>query len=153
MAKRKTGAVKTATKKPVKSRPGPAKKTVKKTTVKKKKDEGVSLAEAVISGIREKKGKEIVWLGLGKLESAVCSHFIICEATSGTQIEAIARSVEEVVLKERGLKPWHSEGKQNAQWILIDYVNVVVHIFQSEVRHFYNLEGLWADAEVMMKEK
>ncbi|HEY6159670.1 MAG TPA: ribosome silencing factor [Bacteroidia bacterium] len=125
------------------------KKTQAKKTVKKKKNESTVLAEAVIEGLQEKKGREIAWLNLQKIEGAVCDHFIICEAGSTTQIEALSRSVEETVQKRTGQKPWHSEGKQNAQWILIDYVSVVVHIFQSEMRQFYNLEGLWADAEVM----
>lgn len=123
-----------------------------KKTRKKKKESSATLAEIVLKGIQEKKGQEIVWLDLKNTGTAVCDHFIICEAASTTQIEAIARSVEEVVEKETGEKPWHSEGRQNAQWILIDYVSVVVHIFQTEVRQFYNLEALWADAEVMQVE-
>ncbi|MEW6469103.1 MAG: ribosome silencing factor [Bacteroidota bacterium] len=116
---------------------------------KKRKDNSTLLAESVVNGIQEKKGKEILVLDLRKIENAVSDYFIICEAESITQVEAIARSVAEVVEKERSEKPWHSEGTQNAQWILIDYVSVVVHIFQKEVRQFYNLEALWADAEIM----
>lgn len=119
-----------------------------KRVSRRKKDQTASLAEAVIKGIQEKKGRKISWLDLRKIPNAVCDHFIICEAASTTQIEALAHSVEDMVQKETGQKPWHSEGKQNAQWVLIDYVSVVVHIFQSEVRQFYDLESLWADAKV-----
>lgn len=120
-----------------------------KKTRKKKKDGSALLAESAINGIQEKKGKEILVLDLRKIENAVTDFFIICEGDSITQVEAIARSVQEVVEKERGEKAWHCEGTQNAQWVLIDYVNVVVHVFQKEIRQFYNLESLWADAEVM----
>jgi ribosome-associated protein len=123
-----------------------------KKTERKKKDGSILLAEAVVKGISDKKGKRITWLDLRNIPGSVCEHFIICEGTSSTQIDALSRSVEEVVEKETGQKPWHSEGKQNAQWILIDYVSVVVHIFQSEAREFYNLEGLWADAKVVLEE-
>jgi len=114
-----------------------------------KREDSTPLAEAVIKGLQDKKGKKIVWLNLSNVENAVADHFIICEAESTTQVNALGRSVEEVVREEVGEKPWHSEGKQNAQWILVDYVSVVVHIFQTEMREFYNLEALWADAEVM----
>ena len=136
----------------LKRKSGTAKKPVSRKAKKvqsKGKDPSTRIAEAVIKGIQEKKGKGIVWLDLRKIESAVCSYFIICEAPSSTQIAALAGSVEEVVKNECDQRPWHSEGRQNAQWLLIDYVTVVVHIFQTEIRSFYNLEGLWADAEKM----
>jgi len=120
-----------------------------KKTRKKKKNDSALLTESVVNGIQEKKGREIVVLDLRKIENAVSDFFIICEADSTTQVGAIARSVQEIVEKERGEKAWHSEGAQNAQWILIDYVSVVVHVFQKEIRQFYNLESLWADAEIM----
>ena len=129
--------------------------TEKKAATKKKRNNGegsFGLAEAVIKGLQEKKGKKIVWLNLSQIENAVADHFIICEAESTIQVNSLGRSVEEVVKNDMGEKPWHSEGKQNAQWILVDYVSVVVHIFQTEVREFYNLEALWADAEVMQVE-
>jgi ribosome-associated protein len=115
---------------------------------KKKKESSQKIADAVIKGIQEKKGKNIVCLDLREIQSAVADFFIICEGDSNVQIEAITQSVEEMVKKETGEKPWHSEGKQVAEWILIDYFNVVVHVFQKEVREFYNLEALWADAEI-----
>lgn len=111
------------------------------------KDEGRILAESAVNGILEKKGQNIRWLDLRNIENAVCDYFIICEGTSRTQVEAIADSVETTVKKETGQRPYRSEGWENALWVLIDYVNVVVHVFEPETRHFYNLESLWADAE------
>ncbi len=114
-----------------------------------KKANSAVIADAIIKGIQEKKGNEIVCLNLQGIENAVCDYFIICHGDSSTQVEAIARSIEEFVNKRTGQHPWHSEGKENAEWVLIDYVDVVVHIFQREMREFYNLEALWADAEVL----
>ena len=106
------------------------------------------LAGLVIKGMQEKKGEKIVQLRLKEVDGAVTDYFVVCEAKSTTQIEAIKRSVEEEVRKACGEKPWHIEGTQNSEWVLIDYVNVVVHIFQPEVREFFDIEGLWADAEI-----
>jgi len=116
---------------------------------KEKMDESAMLADIVIKGIQEKKGNEIVCLNLKKIHNAVCDYFIICHAESTTQVEAIANSVDFEVKKATGENPWHKEGFANAEWILIDYVNVVVHVFQKEMRDFYNLEKLWADAEIV----
>lgn len=126
----------------------PAAKAPKKVSVPVKKDEAKKLADAVVDGILEKKGKNISVLDLRGIHNRVCDYFIICQADSNTQVNAIAGSVEEVVKKQTGEKPYRSEGFENAEWILIDYVTVVVHIFQSHIRNFYNLESLWADAEV-----
>ena len=98
--------------------------------------------------MQEKKGEEIVSLDLRNLKNAVADYFVICHATSRPQIEAIARSVEEVVQRNNNDKPYHREGFENAEWILLDYVNVVVHIFNHEKRDFYGIERLWADADV-----
>ncbi len=125
----------------------PAKKSVSQS--KKSKDESLLLVEYAIKGVLEKKGKNIVCLDLRNIMSRVCDYFIICEGDSSTQVSAIADSVEEQVKKGTHQKPYHSEGHQNAEWVLLDYVNVVVHVFQPEVRSFYNLEALWADAEEM----
>ncbi len=116
---------------------------------KKKKDETAELVDAVISAIQEKKGKEIVCLDLRKIQNAVCDYFIVCEGNSRTQVSAIADFVQDEVKKQRKERPYHTEGQQNAEWVLIDYVSVVVHVFQKETRDFYKLEALWADAEVM----
>jgi ribosome-associated protein len=128
-----------------------AKKKAEKTTKPKAikvKDETASLADIAIKGILEKKGKNITCLNLRNIPNRVCDYFIICEGDSTTQVDAIARSVEEEVRKAIDEKPYHAEGFENSEWILIDYVNVVVHVFQKEIREFYNLEALWADAEV-----
>jgi ribosome-associated protein len=102
--------------------------------------------QAVVKGIQEKKGKDIVCLDLRKIKNAVCDWFIVCHGDSTTQVDAIADSVVEETRKETGEKPWHQEGKENALWVLIDYVDVVVHVFEKEAREFYGLESLWADA-------
>jgi ribosome-associated protein len=113
-----------------------------------KKDTSDFLSEIIIKGIQEKKGKNIVSLGLKNIEHAVTDYFIVCHGTSNTQVQAIAESVEDEVRKAIGVKPWHREGLQNSEWILLDYVDVVVHIFQENTRSFFQIEKLWADAEV-----
>jgi ribosome-associated protein len=105
------------------------------------------LAKAIVNAIEEKKGDNIICLDLRDIENRVCDYFIICDGNSTTQVEAIAGSVEYLVKKELGERPYRSEGYENATWILIDYVNVIVHVFDKETRHFYNLESLWADGE------
>ncbi len=116
---------------------------------KKKLHESFSLVDAVIKGIQEKKGQNIICLDLRKIQNAVCEHFIICQGNATTQVSAIADSIKEEVKKETGERPFHSEGYENSQWILVDYITVVVHIFLPDVRGFYNLEDLWADAEIL----
>ncbi len=106
------------------------------------------LAQAIILGIQEKKGMGIISLNLTKLTNSVSNYFVICHGNSKIQVEAIADAVEEIARKKLGDKPWHKEGFENAEWILLDYVDVVVHIFQESTRTFYNLEKLWADAEI-----
>lgn len=106
------------------------------------------LTDAIIRGLQEKKARNIVILDLEALGSAVADKFIVCHGDSSTQVEGLTRSVEETVEKETGENPYHIEGKQNAQWILIDYISVVVHIFQQEQREYYGIERLWADAQI-----
>lgn len=106
------------------------------------------LLDAVVEGMQEKKAKNISILNLTGIESRVCDYFVICDADSKTHVEAIAGSVEEVVEKVAGEKPFHSEGWQNAEWILIDYINIVAHVFLREAREHYNIEALWGDAEM-----
>ena len=121
----------------------------KKTKSKKaalKVDETLLLVDAVTKGMQNLKAKNIVSLDLNAVTSRICDHFVICHAQSSTQVEAIANSIEEFVRKNLGLKPWHKEGFENSEWILLDYVDVVAHIFQEEKRGFYKLEDLWADA-------
>lgn len=104
------------------------------------------LIRTIVSAIEDKKGKDIVSLDLTGFDGAITSYFVVCNADSTTQVAAIADGIEEKVLEELGEKPWRIEGQQNAFWIAMDYVDVVVHIFQTELRGFYKLEELWADA-------
>ncbi len=106
------------------------------------------LTDAIIRGLQEKKARDIVMLDLRGLSGAVTDFFIICQGDSSTQVEALSRSVEEMVEKECKDIPAHIEGIKNAQWVLIDYITVVVHIFQPEQRAYYGIEKLWADAEI-----
>lgn len=103
--------------------------------------------KTIIQAIQEKKGENIVSLDLRKIPEAVADFFIICEASSNTQVKAIADFVEVHVKKLTNELPYRHEGQQVAQWILIDYVNVVVHVMQPETRKFYKLEDMWSDAE------
>lgn len=113
-----------------------------------RKDESASrIVDLVINGIREKKGKNIIRLDLRSINNAVCDYFVICHGDSERQVDAIARSVEEEVKKNSGEKVWRKEGYENAQWILLDYVDVVAHVFLKQTREFYDLEALWADAD------
>lgn len=106
------------------------------------------IVSAAIEGILKKKGKTPVSLDLTKIENSVCKYFIICHGDSNTQVDAIADSVIETVREVTGEKVWHKEGLNNATWVLLDYSDVVVHIFQKEYRDLYKLEELWADAKL-----
>jgi ribosome-associated protein len=112
------------------------------------KEQTTSLLDAIVEGMQEKKAKHITIINLSKLENRVADYFVICDADSNTHVSAIADSLEETVLKHTKEKPYHSEGYQNAEWILVDYVNIVAHVFLRETREFYNIEGLWADGEI-----
>lgn len=107
-----------------------------------------ALVEKVVEALHAKKGHDVVSLDLRHIHSAVADWFIICTGDSSTQVEALAGSVEDGVRKSLGEKPWHLEGMTNAEWVLVDYVDVVVHIFQPHARNHYGLEHLWADAIV-----
>jgi ribosome-associated protein len=104
------------------------------------------LVEASIAGIQEVKGKDIVHLDLRDVPNTVCEHFVICHGDSDTQVETITGSVEKIVRERTGEKPWHIEGMKNRGWVLLDYVDVVVHVFHRDKRSYYALENLWADA-------
>jgi ribosome-associated protein len=105
------------------------------------------LVDEIVKGIEEVKGHQISILDLRKLENTVCEFFVICEGTSSTQVSAISNSVEKQVKKSLNEKPWHIEGYENSTWVLMDFVNVVVHIFQPDYRTHYDIESLWSDAE------
>lgn len=111
------------------------------------KEQTTSLLDAIVQGMQDKKAKNITIINLSKLEHRVADYFVICDADSTTHVTAIADSLEESAMKKTNEKPYHSEGYQNAEWILIDYVNIVAHVFMRETREFYNIEGLWADGE------
>ncbi len=106
----------------------------------------VELNDLVVQGMAEKKGHDIVVLDLRKVKNAVADYFVICSGNSDTQIDAICDSVEEFVFKASKQSPWKKEGKQNKEWILLDYIDVVAHIFKKDKRQFYSLEELWGDA-------
>jgi ribosome-associated protein len=105
------------------------------------------LITTIIGGIEEVKGKEITILDLREIENTVCDYFIVCEGTSNTQVNAIVNSIQKLVSKTIKDKPWHIEGTDNAEWVLMDYVNVVVHVFQKHIREYYDIESLWGDAK------
>ena len=107
-----------------------------------------TLADLVVRGMLDKKAADIVVLNLKELKNAVADYFIICSANSDTQLEAVARSVEEEIEKVTGESPWQTEGRTNREWVLLDYVDVVVHVFLRDRRKFYALEELWGDADI-----
>jgi ribosome-associated protein len=105
------------------------------------------IIKTIVAAIQEKKGEEVISLNLKKIPEAVADFFIICEANNPNLVKAIADNVEKRVKEECGERPYRFEGKQGEKWILIDYVDVVVHCMMSDMRGFYNLEELWQDAE------
>lgn len=102
----------------------------------------------IIKGIEEVKGSNIDILDLREIDNSACDYFIICNGNSNTQVNAIVGSIQKVVSKELKDKPWHVEGTENAEWVLMDYINVVVHVFQTHIREYYNIESLWGDAKI-----
>ena len=102
--------------------------------------------KTIIHAIQQKKGENIVSLDLRKIPEAVADFFVVCEASSTTQVKAIADNIEEMTRTQCSELPYKHEGRQSLQWVLIDYVNVVVHVMQSETRRFYKLEEMWSDA-------
>lgn len=106
------------------------------------------ISELIIYGIQEKKGNEIVRLDLRNIHSLVADFFVVCNADSSTQVKAIASSVEEEVYKATGIEPTRVEGLSHGEWIILDYIDIMVHIFKTEKREFYALEDLWGDAEM-----
>ncbi|MEM9897297.1 MAG: ribosome silencing factor [Bacteroidota bacterium] len=109
---------------------------------------GKELADLVVEGMLEKKAHDLIVMDLTNVQNAVADFFVLCSGNSDTQIDAIAESIEEQVFKETKQDPWKKEGYQNKEWILIDYVDVVAHVFNKEKRTFYALEELWGDARI-----
>jgi len=115
----------------------------------KKKPGGTELIlESIFKGMHEKKGKDVLKIDLRKLENTITDFFVICHGSSITQVESISDSVEDSVRTGAGVKPQHIEGLENCFWVLMDYGDVVVHVFLAEYRSFYSLESLWADAAI-----
>ena len=113
-----------------------------------KKIDKVNLSDIIVNGMLEKKASDITIIDLKSIKNAVADYFIICSGNSDTQVDAISTSIEEEVYKTTSQNPWHKEGQQNKEWILIDYVDVVAHVFKKDKREFYALEELWGDAKI-----
>ena len=112
-----------------------------------KDDDSKILCDAIVEGMQENKAKDIVVLDLREIHNAVCDFFVICSGDSSTQVDGISSSVMRYTRKELSEKPYSVEGKSNSEWVLMDYVSVVAHVFYKETREFYELEDLWADAK------
>tara|TARA_E500000075_G_C6976119_1_gene313694 strand:+ start:435 stop:806 length:372 start_codon:yes stop_codon:yes gene_type:complete len=106
------------------------------------------LITKIIFGVEDVKGLDLVIMDLTDITNTVCGHFIICTGTSNTHVSAIVSSIRKHVSKELKEKPFSIEGNENQEWVLIDYVDVVVHVFQSEIREYYDIENLWGDAKI-----
>ncbi len=115
---------------------------------KEKKDLDLQLLEVIIEAVKSKKGKEIVSIDLKKTENSVCDYFVICHGDSTTQVDAIADEVKIKTKELLSIKVDHIEGQQNKQWILLDYISIVLHVFIEDQRKFYQLEELWADGVI-----
>ncbi|MDO4225541.1 MAG: ribosome silencing factor [Bergeyella zoohelcum] len=111
-----------------------------------------ALIDKIVEAIQDIKGEDIKIFDLSNIENSVAETFIICSANSNTQVNAIAGNVEKKVRNELKERPWHTEGTENALWILVDYVSVVVHIFQKHIRDYYEIEELWGDAKITVIE-
>lgn len=123
------------------------KKTTRKTVKRKPKDNTAKMLSVIVDSIEDKKGENIVVLNLKELKNAMADYFIICDARNKVQADAIVQNIEEKVFKKVKETAYSIEGRQNAEWILMDYFNIVVHVFLAEKRGFYGLENLWADAQ------
>lgn len=112
------------------------------------KDNKQQLIDTIVNAIQDTKGEDIQILDLRPIENAVAEYFIICSGNSNTQVSAIAGNIEKSVRNELKERPWHTEGTENSLWVLVDYVSVVVHVFQKHIRDYYEIEELWGDAKV-----
>ncbi len=119
-----------------------------KARTKKKTDFSQQLSDAIVKGMQEKKAQDIVVMDMRKVKNAVADFFVICSGNSDKQLEAISDSIDQEVYKAMQENPWHTEGKNNKEWMLLDYINVVAHVFRKDKRQFYALEQLWGDAEI-----
>jgi len=106
-----------------------------------------ALISNIITGIENVKGLDVRLLDLRDIENTVCNYFVVCSGSSNTHVNAIVSAIQKTVSKELKEKPFHTEGSDNAEWVLIDYVNIVVHVFQKHIREYYSIEELWGDAK------
>jgi ribosome-associated protein len=123
-------------------------KTKKESTAKSEK-----LSQVIVKGMQEKKGTDIVVMDLRKVKNAVADFFVLCSGNSDKQLDAIADSIDQEVFKALKENPWHTEGKNNKEWMLLDYINVVAHVFKRDRRNYYALENLWGDADITQIEE
>jgi len=114
----------------------------------KKNSSNDDLLANIIKGIEEVKGENIDILDLRAIDNTVCDYFVVCNGNSNTQVNAIVGSIQKIVSKELKDKPWHVEGAENGEWVLMDYVTIVVHVFQKHIREYYRIESLWGDAKI-----
>ncbi len=120
--------------------------------MRKPKKEAAQITDSIVKGLFEKKGEKVALIDLRKIENRICDYFVITHAASTKQVDSLAWSVEDIVRKETGQKPFHIEGRENCIWVLLDYGDILVHIFQQPYREFYNLESLYADGRLTMLE-
>jgi ribosome-associated protein len=118
-------------------------KTKKESTAKSEK-----LSQVIVKGMQEKKATDIVVMDLRKVKNAVADFFVLCSGNSDKQLDSIADSIDQEVFKALKENPWHTEGKNNKEWMLLDYSNVVAHVFRRDRRTYYALENLWGDADI-----
>jgi ribosome-associated protein len=111
------------------------------------------LSQVIVKGMQEKKASDIVVMDLRKVKNAVADFFILCSGNSDKQLGAIADSIDDEVFKALKENPWHSEGRSNKEWVLLDYIDVVAHVFRKDKREFYALEKLWGDADITQIEE
>jgi ribosome-associated protein len=125
------------------------KKEVSLMTKKRKGASSEKLSDLIVKGMQEKKATDIVVLDLRKVKNAVADFFVLCSGSSDKQLDAITDSIDEEVFKALKENPWHIEGKNNKEWMLLDYIDVVAHVFRKDRRQFYALEKLWGDADII----
>ncbi len=142
VAVKKTTAAKKETAKTI-AKPAPAKRPTKDT------NDGLEIALLLAQGMAERKAEDIKILDMRNVTGASTDFFVISHAPSDKQVEAIADSAEDELFKTTKERPWHREGYENLEWVLLDYINVVAHVFQQEKREFYAIEDLWGDAEIV----
>ncbi len=122
-------------------------KKVKKKREKMEEFSSEQIAQLVVHGMQEIKGIDVVLMDMRSIKTAVCDFFVVCSGNTENQLDAIADSIENEIHKATGINPWHREGREAKEWLLLDYVDVVAHIFKKDKRDFYQLEELWGDAE------